>query len=114
MVAVVTGNGLGLFNASNNILGLDIGQSAFGRAGSNIFVNGATGNVLVQARDVYLSGRGADLFDLRTYNSRGAIASTIGDELGAGWARDGERRLVFSGGTPGSSGTVTRTLGDGS
>lgn len=75
MVAIVAGNGLGLFNASLNILGSAgvLGQSVLGQAGGRSFVNAATGNLVLQMQDEQLSGRGSDLHHLRTYNSLGLL-----------------------------------------
>src|SRR5882724_6273295 len=88
MVAIVAGNGLGLFNASNNILGNAgiLGQGWLGQANGRSFVNAATGNLILQGLDEQLSGRGADLNLLRTYNSQGALS----DGLGSGWSFNGE------------------------
>jgi hypothetical protein len=60
MVGIVTGNGLGLFNTSQDLLGLAIGQTSLGQAGGKAYVNAATGNLSVQFVDESLSGTGAD------------------------------------------------------
>src|SRR5690242_4510861 len=115
MVAVVTGNGLGLFNASNNILGSTgaTGQALLGQAGAGVYVNAATGNLILQSQDEALSGRGADLRLLRTYNSAGQLHDMLG--AGTGWALNAEQTVVFdqTTGTAGSSGVVRRTTADG-
>ncbi|HEY6927263.1 MAG TPA: RHS repeat domain-containing protein, partial [Steroidobacteraceae bacterium] len=118
MVAVVAGNGLGLFNSSLNVLGTSgmLGRPTLGRNGGAAYVNAATGNLVLQFSDDDLSGRGADLSLLRTYNSLGRMLGEP-DPTGDGWQWDQERTVVF---TPGAhnegrnaGGTVTRTTGDG-
>jgi YD repeat-containing protein len=112
MVAIVAGNGLGLFNTSNNILGSlgMLGQVALGQGSGRSLVNAATGNLLLQFQDESLSGRGADLLPVRTYNSQG----TMSDGLGSGWMWDAEATVLFNGTTRNTAGTtVTRTTGDG-
>lgn len=116
MVAVVAGNGLGLFNASNNILGGAgvLGLGALGQAGGRALVNAATGNLILQGLDEQLSGRGADLTLLRTYNSRGVVEGDVDVDANA-WRWDGERTVKFSATADqrNLSGTVTRTAADG-
>src|SRR5215475_9828072 len=115
MVAIVAGNGLGLLNTSLNILGESgvLGQSALGQGASGAFVNGATGNVILQTQDAQLSGRGLDLFALRTYNSLGAPTDSDGD----GWRWGYEQTVKFQGPgapqQPGPGATVVRTDSDG-
>jgi YD repeat-containing protein len=112
MVAVVAGNGLGLFNASSSILGDPgtWGQSALGQAHNRLFVNAATGNLVLQAQDEQLSGRGTDLRQLRTYNALGGWNDGDAD----GWRLWGERALKLVSGTPGAAGSqVVRTDEDG-
>ena len=111
MVALVAGTGLGLFNASPNTLdGMAApGQGLFGQSGGRFHVNVATGNLVLQAPDEYLSGRGLGLVHLRTYNSQGAS----GDGDGDGWRWHGERSVVAQGTVNTAGSTVTRTDGDG-
>ena len=115
MTVVTTGASLGLFNSSANVLGAAgmLGQGWLGQALQRSYVNAVTGNLVLQAQDEQLSGRGADLFQLRTYNSLGQLNDGDGD----GWRWDGERSVVFAAGTnkegPGVGGSVTRTGSDG-
>lgn len=53
MVSVVTGSGSGLVNSSKEVLGAagELGNAATGRAGEQVTVNAANGNLVVQARD---------------------------------------------------------------
>jgi len=99
MVAVVAGNGLGLFNASSTILGNRgmLGLGLLGQSGGRSYVNAATGNLVLQFQDEQLSGRAADLLPVRTYNSQGTLQS---DGLGSGWLWDAEATVTFAGGTP--------------
>ena len=111
MVAIVAGNGLGLFNTSLNTLGGGgvFGQGGLGQAGGQGFVNASNGNLILQFSDEQLSGLGLDLFHLRTYNAQGSVSDGDAD----GWRWDGERRLVLSGTRNATGSTVTRTTGDG-
>ncbi|WP_237745110.1 putative Ig domain-containing protein [Kribbella catacumbae] len=72
-------------------------------------MNVATGNLVLQAGDEHLSGRGLGLSHLRTYNSLGAQSDGDGD----GWRWDGERTVVLAGTNGAAGSTVTRTDGDG-
>jgi len=113
MVAVVTGAGLGLFNASNNVLGTGgvLGQALQGEDGSLAWVNAASGNLVLQDVDTSLSGVGVDLALLRTYNAQGTLTSAAN---GLGWSWDEERTVTLTTGTVNTSGSqVTRTTGDG-
>ncbi|MET0534975.1 MAG: putative Ig domain-containing protein, partial [Steroidobacter sp.] len=108
MVAIVSGQSLGLFNTSANILGSGgiFGQGRLGQADGRAYVNVANGNLVLQFRDELLSGRGSDLQHTRTYNSLGSI--TDGDE--DGWRWQGERTVRFDA----ERNQVTRTGSDGS
>jgi len=111
MVAIVAGNGLGLFNASLNSLGGSGagGQGLLGQAGGQALVNSSNGNLVLRFTDEQLAGLGQDLLHTRTYNSQGAQSDGDAD----GWRWDGERSLTLSGtlNTPGSQ--FVRTTGDG-
>ncbi len=113
MVSIVTGNGAGLVNSSKDVLGGagEIGQAAWGRAGERVTVNAATGNLVVQDRDEYLVGIGADVDLLRTYNSQGGWE---GDGTADGW-RIGYYRHVsgLSGSVNSAGSTIKRTDADG-
>ncbi|MFJ4376526.1 hypothetical protein ACIP1T_28410, partial [Pseudomonas japonica] len=112
MVAVVAGNGLGLFNTSLNILGAaagSFGQGTLGQAGGKAWVNASTGNLILRFTDEQLSGQGQDLFHTRTYNTLGALNDGDGD----GWRWDGERRVILTGTALAAGSRLTRTTGDG-
>src|SRR5262245_55907404 len=84
MVSVVAGSGLGLANPTRELgTGAELqglGQAGQGRAGEQVSVNAATGNLVIQQRDEFVAGIGDDLSLLRTYNSQG------------GWDGDNEDR----------------------
>ena len=111
MVAIVAGNGLGLFNASLNSLGGSGvgGQGILGQAGGQALVNVSNGNLVLRFTDEQLSGLGQDLLHTRTYNTQGGLSDGDAD----GWRWDGERRLSLSGSVNTSGNQVTRTTGDG-
>ncbi|MDU9030471.1 LysM peptidoglycan-binding domain-containing protein [Pseudomonas mediterranea] len=111
MVAIVAGNGLGLFNASLNSLGGGGvgGQGNLGQAGGQALVNVSNGNLVLRFTDEQLSGLGQDLLQTRTYNTQGGLSDGDAD----GWRWDGERSLVLTGTVNTVGSQVTRTTGDG-
>lgn len=80
MVAIVSGNSLGLNVTSQATLGTQglYGNAAGGRNQEQGYVNIATGNLVLQNQDELLLGRGPDAGVVRTYNS----AATLLDD---GW-----------------------------
>ena len=110
MVAVVSGNGLGLDNGSLSQLGQALGgQAGIGQAGAGQYVNVATGNLVLSGRDEGLVFDGTVLDVLRTYNSRGDFAG------GHGWSYGFSRAIGGLTGTRNTAGsTVVRTADDGS
>src|SRR4051812_39815016 len=110
MVGIISGNGLGLFNSSLDVLGLADGQTGIGQANGKAYANIATGNLSVQFLDESLSGTGADLLALRTYNSLGTLNDGDSDR----WRWLGEKKITLTGTANTTSAVVTRTLGDGS
>jgi YD repeat-containing protein len=111
MVAIVSGNGLGLFNTSLTQLGLGFGSSGIGQSRGGQYVNIATGNLMLQDRDEHLFVRGFDSAFLRTYNSRGKVAGAGQDGFVTGY----ERRVSLTGigGLNTATSTMTLTTGDG-
>lgn len=89
MVAVVVGSRLGLEQTSAWVLGSrgQLGSAALGRAGENVFVNAATGNLILNNRDEFLIGQGGDATIGRTYNSKGALNDDNGDNWQSGVTR---------------------------
>ena len=110
MVSIVTGNGLGLQSSSALGLGNNgkLGNASFGQTGERIYVNAATGNLVIQDRDQLLLGRGVNSAINRAYNSLGQVA-------GDNW-RAGSTRTVtgLTGVLNGAGSTVTLTDWDGS
>lgn len=112
MVAIVSGDSLGLSSTSLATLGQAgaSGLAAQGRAGEQTYLNIATGNLVLQRLDDYLACQGQDLDVLRTYNSQGRLA---GDAQG-NWGIGAERqRLVLTGLLNTTGSIVTRTARDG-
>jgi hypothetical protein len=73
--AIITGQALGLFDSSLSSLGQQgaTGQARYGQGNERIFVNAATGNLVVQNQDESLANIGTDFSVLRTYNSFGEM-----------------------------------------
>jgi YD repeat-containing protein len=111
MVAVVSGNGLGLFNTSLTQLGSALGgQSGIGQSRDSQYLNIATGNLLLSGWDESLFGRNLSTSLVRTYNSAGNFATAGND----GWQSGYERTVQLSSGTLNApSSTVQRTTADG-
>ncbi|QRN52051.1 LysM peptidoglycan-binding domain-containing protein [Dyella caseinilytica] len=109
MVAVISGNGLGLGNTSLTQLGQTQGGSPqLGQAANSSYVNTATGNLVLQSADEGLLFDGLPLNVLRTYNSLGQLS-------GNGWSYGFSRNLNGLTGTVNTAGsTITRTDDDGS
>ena len=112
MSAVFTGNGLGLFNTSLSQLGTAVGgNGGIGQGPDRQYVNVATGNLLLQGQDEFLTFRGLGIGFVRTYNSQG-FASEVGND---GWVTGFERRVALHSGTFNAAGSVMRRhTGDGS
>jgi YD repeat-containing protein len=112
MVAAVSGAGLGLFGSSVSALGgAGVGGNAgLGRGADRVFVNTATGNLVVQSQDEVLSALGLDLSLIRTYNSQGLLDDDNGDN----WRFGVHQRVFGLTGTVNTAGsTVKKTFGDG-
>jgi YD repeat-containing protein len=113
MAAVISSNTLGVLNSSLDVLGSQgaLGQAAQGHSGERVYVNAATGNLVVQDTDEVLLGRGLDVNLLRTYNSQGLLSDDNGDS----WRMGVYRKVSNLAGTVNSAGsTVTRVASDGS
>ena len=112
MVAIFTGLGAGFERGSGAALGANglLGSSSLGRAGEGVFLNAATGNVLLTQQDEFLVGKGPDVAISRTYNSLGAL-----DENGDHWRQSTDLRIIsLSGASDAIGATVTRVSADGS
>lgn len=112
MVAVVTGNNLGLVAGSAGVLGSNgqLGSAATGRGGDAAFVNATTGNLTIQRQDELLIGVGPDIGIVRTYNSKGTFDFDNNDN----WQISLYRRVFGVTGTVNTAGsTIKRTGADG-
>ncbi|ALN60394.1 Rhs family protein [Lysobacter enzymogenes] len=110
MVAIVTGNGLGL--QASSALGLggrgQVGTAGFGKSGEQVFVNAATGNLILRDRDQWLMGRGVDAELYRAYNSQAQL-------IGESWRAGVSKQVGGLTGTVNTAGSVVyRTDWDGS
>ncbi|ATE71069.1 putative Ig domain-containing protein [Lysobacter capsici] len=112
MSAVISGNGLGLFNGSASQIGTGLGGGArLGQGKDNQYVNIATGNLLLQTQDDQVLFRGMLVGFNRTYNSRGQLSQVGADA----WLTGFERRVELLSGTFNTAGSVMRRhTGDGS
>lgn len=105
MVAIVTGNSLGLSLLTSGAQG----ASNQGRAAERVYVNSATGNLVIQGNDEYLASVGLDTALIRTYNSKGLSVDDNGDNWQLNVAS-----LINRPATPNAVGsTVTKRFGDG-
>jgi YD repeat-containing protein len=106
MVAIVSGNGIGLLNTSGKTLGQNglFGNAAVGSSKERAYVNVANGNLVLQDQDDYLAATGVDLALARTYNSQGSG----NDGLGTQWKLGVAKQIVDVTAT-----TLTRIDGDG-
>ncbi|MET0183119.1 MAG: hypothetical protein ABW199_09560, partial [Caulobacterales bacterium] len=112
MVAIFTGLGSGFERGSGASVGAGglLGAASLGRGGDNVFLNAATGNLLVSRQDEFLVGRGPDIALARTYNSLGAL-----DDNGDYWRQSTDRRVFGLTGTVNTAGsTIKRVSADGS
>jgi YD repeat-containing protein len=116
MVAIVTGNGVGLGKSSAEVLGQG-GQLGLGQlpgAAGNAYVNAATGNLIIQRQDELLIGQGPDIGVYQTYNSQGISGSDFDNN--DNWQVSLYRQLSGLAGGAGvntAGSTITRTGADG-
>jgi len=108
MVAIVTGNGLGLERSSGFVLGSggSLGSAGFGRYGENVTINAATGNLVINRTDEVLIGTGSDNIVSRSYNSLGQMS----DDSHGTWQLNVQRRLEDLPGTPNTAGTTVKLI----
>uniref|UniRef100_UPI00210EF3B2 DUF6531 domain-containing protein n=1 Tax=Massilia sp. YIM B04103 TaxID=2963106 RepID=UPI00210EF3B2 len=112
MVAIVGGNGLGLVNSTGATLGQrgQFGAAQLGRNGDNIYVNAATGNLVLQHQDEFLAATGLGQSLIRTYNSQGQF----NDDNGDNWKLSLSRSVGNLTGTLNAEkSTISRVGGDG-
>jgi YD repeat-containing protein len=112
MVATVSGAELGLVTGSLSVLGGQgqVGAANQGTAGDQVYVNSATGNLVIQRADEILKGLGPDIGLVRTYNSLGQMTDDNGDN----WRLGFSRKVYLLTGTVNSAGSsITRVAEDG-
>jgi YD repeat-containing protein len=111
MVAIFTGAGTGLERGSGNVLGSSglLGSAGFGRSGSQVFLNAANGNLVINRQDEFLVGRGPDAGVARTYNSLGSGTDDNGDN----WRQSTQRAVRLNGTANSWGSSVTHRMGDG-
>lgn len=111
MVAIVAGNGLGLQTGSRGVLGADgaLGQAVLGQNGAGVYVNAATGNLVLQGQDEILVGRGDDIGLVRTYNSQASFDFDNND----GWQLSLYKKLSGLSGWYNFYGSIQLTDADG-
>lgn len=109
MVAIVTGNGLGLERSSAFVLGSkgQLGSSTFGRFGESVTVNAATGNLMIGRTDEILIGQGPDAVISRAYNS---LDSNSGFGTGDSWRLNVQRRVTGLTGTVNTAGSTVKLI----
>ncbi|WP_343638233.1 LysM peptidoglycan-binding domain-containing protein [Roseateles sp.] len=86
-------------------------QGGLGLRNTQIFVNGYTGNLIVQDQDGVLAAAGTDLRALRTYNSRGSFNDDNGDNWIVGFVRQSMRLTAGAWGAAGSTVVVAEEDG---
>lgn len=112
MVAIVSGNSLGLGLTSLHTPGQQGlgGPAVRGRSGEAAYLNLSHGNFILQSRDEFLAGPGADFELTRTYNSRGLANDDNGDNWIVGTVR---QPLVLTGAVNTAGSSIVRTARDG-
>jgi len=114
MVAVITGENLGLSNSSLSELGNNGpgGSANLGRSREQVYINSATGNLVIRGRDEFLTSTGIDQALIRTYNSQGLL----NDDNHDNWRLNIHKQLTNLPGnpnTPQAGDSITRIDGDG-
>ena len=113
MVAIVSGNSLGLNLTSGSVLGAQgtYGDPRTGQGGEQVYVNASTGNLVMQQLQDQLVASGLDVTSVLTYNSLGLANDDNGDNFSIGKV---PAQLVLSGTVNTAGSTLTRTAFDGS
>ncbi|HEY9023260.1 MAG TPA: hypothetical protein VIP05_03090, partial [Burkholderiaceae bacterium] len=113
MVAIVSGNSLGLNLTSKGVLGGQgvYGDPTMGQGGEQVYVNASNGNLVLQQLQDQLVGAGLDVASVLTYNSLGLANDDNGDNFSIGKA---PVQLQLSGPVNTAGSTLTRTAFDGS
>ncbi|MFV5643105.1 hypothetical protein VXQ81_19930, partial [Acinetobacter oleivorans] len=109
MVAIVSGNGLGLSNSSLNQLGKRgvQGNASFGQARIEDYINIADGNLVIRQQGYNLAATGQDIQSVQTYNSKGLLNNN------AQWSGEWSRRLSLVGNLNEAGSKIIVTAEDG-
>ncbi|HEX8222539.1 MAG TPA: hypothetical protein VF605_01840, partial [Allosphingosinicella sp.] len=114
MVAIVAGNTFGIARSSGATLGASgqLGSAAMGRGNDRVYVNAATGNLVIDRTDEVLLGVGPDAAYSLTYNSQDP-STLAGTPLA--WNLGTYHRITGITGTVNTAGsTAKRVAADGS
>ncbi|MFA0812390.1 hypothetical protein [Microbulbifer epialgicus] len=103
MVAVISGETLGLFNSTQ----AGVGSASFGQGRESIYVNASTGNLVLRQQDEFVAASGLDLSLLRTYNSQGQLDGDNND----GFRFNFSNQLINLVGTPNQPGSQIARIG---
>src|SRR6202008_1636789 len=87
-----------------------MGKTALGRGGDNVYVNAASGNLVIQNTDEMLMGVGPADPVVRTYNSLGALTGPYSDDNGDGWRESVSRQVLGLSGTVNTAGTTVNLI----
>lgn len=76
---IFTGSGVGIDRGSASVLGRMglLGEASLGRGGDKVYVNGSTGNLVIERQDEVLIGRRPDQVYSLTYNSSVQFGANI-------------------------------------
>ncbi|PJD92646.1 MAG: hypothetical protein CK426_01150 [Legionella sp.] len=106
MTQIFTGSGLGLYGSSLRLGHYGPrGSASLGQGKESVYLNIATGNLVVQQQDGFLADASLGMNLLHTYNSQGGAH--------ASWRFNLQTSLVVQGSPNGRDSKITRTAGDG-
>ena len=113
MVAIVSGNSLGLDLTSKGVLGDQgvYGNASQGSGGQQVYVDASNGNLVIQQPQDVLVGAGLDVDSVLTYNSQGLRTDDNGDNFSLGTI---PVQLAITGTANTAGSTLVRTGFDGS
>ncbi|NRR31443.1 DUF4214 domain-containing protein [Oxalobacteraceae bacterium] len=111
MVAIVSGNSLGLLNGSAGVLGQQgvFGNAVHGNGKEAAYVNVFNGNLSLQDQDDFLASRGVNVALTRTYNSRAQFTDGLGN-----WKNGLSKKVTLVGAINDVNSVLKRIDSDGS